>query len=128
MKIENLVPPLELCKLIPAGGFADSVFVWGYSCDKRDTTPFVDERDCVEFCRRNMTNAPPMFPAPTLQEIMADLPSGDTACFCCYNGDSLWSMGNCEHDLYVKNGTEDSSPAAAALKVWLETKVAEAVK
>ena len=26
MKLEDLVPPLELCKLIPAGEFADSAF------------------------------------------------------------------------------------------------------
>lgn len=28
MKLKNLVPPLELCKKIPAGEFAESPFVW----------------------------------------------------------------------------------------------------
>ena len=72
--LESLVPPLDLCKQIPEGAFTNSVFVWSYSCDKRKTEPFLDERDCIEFCRRDMVNAPPIYPAPTLAEIMGDCP------------------------------------------------------
>lgn len=125
-KLEKIVPPLELCKLIPAGKFADSVFIWGYSCDKSNTEPFVDERDRVEYCRKNMVNAPPVFPAPTLHEIMAELSLCDVYCdtgwFCMVGAPDHWSIGNCECDLYVRNGTENKSPEAAALKLWLKLK------
>lgn len=118
MNLDSLVPPLELCRKIPAGEFEDSCFV-----RIGEDTIILRSNVRVVSGRQN-----DIYPAPTLQEIMADLPSGDTACFCCYQGDGIWSMGNCEHDLYVKNGTEDSSPAAAALKVWLETKGKEGAK
>lgn len=42
MTLEKLVPPLELCKLIPAGEFADSALAWfsnyhfgGFHVEKR---------------------------------------------------------------------------------------------
>ncbi len=116
MTLEDLVPPVELCKLIPAGEFEDGALMWfsnyhfgGWHIEKRElAVAFTDNGE--------------LYPAPTLQEIMVELPPGDTDCFCCYQGDSQWSMGACERDLYVKNGTEDSNPAAAALKVWLEMK------
>ena len=31
MRLEDLVPPLELCKKIPAGEFADSALVWAWN-------------------------------------------------------------------------------------------------
>ena len=72
--LESLVPPLELCREIPEGKFEESVLVYSYSCDKRDEKPFLDTRDCVELCRKDMINAPPVYPAPTLEEILAELP------------------------------------------------------
>lgn len=120
--LEKLVPPLELCKLIPAGEFEDSVLVWGYSCDKRNTEPFVDERDCVEHCRRNMVNAPPAYPAPTLKELLRAISPGETGFFCSHEGDGSWNIGDCECDLYVKNGYEGENPEALALRWWFEQK------
>ena len=115
--IESIVPPLELCKLIPAGEFEDSVFIWGYSCDKRNTKPFVDERDCVEYCRRNMVNAPSVFPAPTLQEIMAEIPFSQV---------SILASGSFViHPRFGKNAIlryYDDNAATAALKLWLKMK------
>lgn len=127
MSLKDLVPPLELCKLIPAGEFEDSVFVWGYSCDKRNTEPFVEERDCLEFCRKKMVNAPPMFPAPTLKEIMRNTSTRGDSYFCkFYDGgdryEPSWSIGDCEHDLYYKNGYEGENPELLALRWWLKLK------
>ena len=70
MKLTDLVPRLDLCRRIPLGTFYDSYLVWSYSCDKRDRVPFVEERDMIEHCRRDMVNAPDVFPAPTLSEIL----------------------------------------------------------
>ena len=59
-RLQKLVPPIELCKLIPAGEFADSALIW------------VDEKNGVipaELVIRKKYD----IPAPTLQEIMAEL-------------------------------------------------------
>lgn len=114
---EKLVPELDLCKQIPAGAFDYSVMVWSYSCDKRKTEPFVDERDCIDFCRRDMINAPPVYPAPTLDEILTDLIvfCDEPVCF--------WQGG-----WYVQasryNGAQEeydmTNSATAALKLWLK--------
>ncbi len=58
MKLEDLVPTLEVCKQIPEGEFADSVFVWlltfgEWHVSRR--TPF-DEFE--------------QYPAPTMAEIL----------------------------------------------------------
>lgn len=46
MKLEELVPPLELCKLIPEGEFEDSALMWVE--DVHPTlTPFVEPRRYV---------------------------------------------------------------------------------
>lgn len=70
MKLTDLVPRLELCERIPAGFFENSLYVWSYNCDKRDKVPFVEERDMIEHCRRDMINAPDIYPAPTLAEVL----------------------------------------------------------
>ena len=62
--LKNLVPPLELCKLIPAGELEDSYFVWA----KFDEWVIL-LRDCVEKNKAYITENV-IHPAPTLQEIM----------------------------------------------------------
>ena len=111
-KLEDLVPDLELCKQIPVGAFADSALVYSYSCDKRKTEPFVEERDCIDFCRRDMVNAPPVYPAPTLKEIMKALPESVEYQF--FNGKFL----PC-HPKFDEENFADEKPENAALKLWL---------
>lgn len=114
MKLEELVPPLELCKLIPKGEFEDSCFAWACSCDKRVIEPFVDCRKYIEFCHRNVANAPAVYPAPTLEEIMAKLPPLQEVFRDEFDhGVNLWTTdwGN-----YSKNATE------TALRSWFYQK------
>jgi len=63
MNIESLVPPLELCKLIPAGYFADSALVWSVWNNWGVITEEVQKRNTFATC-----------PAPTLHEILLVLP------------------------------------------------------
>lgn len=116
MKLEDLVPPLNLCKKIPAGEFEGSALIWMNGSLSANFDNF--DNIFPPSIQRNT------FPAPTLQEIMAELPPTDSCVgyFCIYKGDNEWSIGDCELDLYVKNGTESSNPAASALKVWLKLK------
>jgi hypothetical protein len=136
-ELKDLVPPIDICKLIPAGEFADSVFIWGYSCDKRNTEPFIDERDCVEYCRKNIVNAPPAYPAPTTDEILSE----------CKNihrvlNPTLWWQGTWKADCAINKSdklidecledadfndlaiveVQGDKPATAALKLWLKLK------
>ena len=111
-KLEDLVPPLELCRKIPSGKFDDSALVWwGHHVYMRS------HGDAVT-------------PAPTLAEIMKELPKYDEeerglACVPDFGfnedgemvyGDA-WLVGYCKS----KSG-KDANPAAAAMKLWLELK------
>lgn len=113
MNIETLVPPLELCKLIPEGEFENSFFIYSYSCDKRITEPFLDRRDDTEYCRKNMVNAPSIYPAPTLQEILKELDEFE-----------VWGNNISDEHTVVSEFVqyEDENTATAALKVWLKLK------
>lgn len=114
--LAELVPPLDLCKLIPEGEFADTAFV------RIGNTKIIALRRSAKWSFPNQ----PHIPAPTLKEIMSELSlcdeRGDTGWFCMAGDPDHWSIGNCECDLYVKNGTENKSPEAAALKLWLNLK------
>ena len=78
--LERIVPPVELCKQIPAGEFEDSALVFRFDhqqagkmfpeTNEDERFFYVEERKMVEFAQRNMVNPPPMFPAPTLEEIL----------------------------------------------------------
>ena len=123
--LESLVPPLELCRKIPEGQFSRSVFVWSYSCDKRKTEPFLDERDCIEFCRRDMVNAPPVFPAPNaieiflaLAEIGADMPSLSMRNNNTWTAD-CWARIDPQDPRMYHVCIDDPNPATAAMKLWL---------
>ena len=83
-KLENLVPPLELCKQIPAGEFEDSALVWVYD----DVVGFLCRTSgCEQIHKKEwqlVHNHPrkiairrkrghEIYPAPTLEETMTSL-------------------------------------------------------
>lgn len=109
--LERIVPPLELCKQIPAGEFEDSALVWVVKGNEKECAP------------RTMFNAIPnswkVFPAPTLEEIITKLPHK-------YK-DGRFSVGDnyIEYDTYdgfLVDGTDFCSEpegfAAAAIRLW----------
>lgn len=105
MRLEDLVPPLELCKKIPAGCFEDSLFVWrkGYK-----STPI-----SLEF--REEWTPHEQFPAPTLAEIMeAFAEKYFYVGHACPPGKS-WVVASKR-----EGGAFDANPATAALKLYLE--------
>ena len=124
--LESLVPALELCKKIPDEKFEDSALVWTYSCDKTITDPTVERREDVDFCRRNVVNAPPVYPAPTLAEIMEAIDADGWYCPTCYYQANTWQV-DCESDDDVNSNSvpdildaeDHDNPATAALKLWL---------
>lgn len=62
-KLEDLVPPINLCRMIPKGEFGDSVLVW-----HEMSTPAWDMHALVS--RDAVDGFGFAFPAPTLEEIM----------------------------------------------------------
>lgn len=73
--LESIVPPPELCKLIPAGEFEDTALVWMYrpALNGISDTPFmVDMRVKAEYLNRER------YPAPTLDEILEAIGAVET--------------------------------------------------
>ena len=63
--LESIVPPLELCKLIPEGEFAASALVWVDDNTQNPNSVFVEPR------RYDIDGT--YRPAPTLEEIRREL-------------------------------------------------------
>ena len=115
-KLEELVPPLNLCELIPKGEFEDSALRW------------LDEDEGV-IPTAALTIPEKYIPAPTLQEIMEKLPpyaKNEHILACCVPDwadfdarvfGEHWRVG------YTGDASiNDKSPVTAALKLWLKLK------
>jgi hypothetical protein len=103
MTLENLVPPLELCKKIPAGAFADSALVW---METRTGSCVVQARITSE-----------EIPAPTLAEIIVALDKAGYWCPTCFYRRGIWHI-DCE-DRTIMDAEDKDNPASAALNLWL---------
>ena len=121
--LESLVPPLDLCKKIPEGAFADSALVW-FGHRHTDKTMAVVPRNelgvgCQFFLQKGVRVA---YPAPTLEEIMAALarlelcPGIDLVVN--IKGEVCGSVNAACRDVGFCGG----SLAAAALRVWFDVK------
>lgn len=114
MKLEELVPPLELCKLIPEGEFADSAFYWFADLMQINETPPHEYKCTVQEADYKGYNWGGFrcCPAPTLQEIMAAMP------YC--------RVYKKTTGFYVAVKEQERKPsfsgATAALKLWLKLK------
>jgi len=99
--LESIVPPLELCKRIPAGEFEDSALVWVVKGDHEECAP------------RTMFNAIPnswnVYPAPTLEEILDEMVS--------------FRASFCVHGMAIGNNFYGyPTSAEEALLMWLKLK------
>ena len=129
--LKDLVPPLELCKMIPAGEFGDTALMCEAELgmasrqvlniriiphQRITNNPYVDRKLGREYY---------IYPASTLQEIMEVLPHDDA-----YNDLLIGYSGKVDkltgwHIYY--NGDRhrhcyDQSAVTAALKLWLKVK------
>lgn len=109
--LESIVPPLELCKFIPEGKFAESALVFNYhECGGGHYT-------LIE--RRYAPPDKPLIPAPTLQEILAAIGSSFDARITCEYHFGLWEVA---YSYYPQEAfaVDEDNPVIAALRVWLE--------
>ena len=122
-KLEDLVPPLELCKRIPADDklFQQTALAWVLL---GKDWPTVLERERLPKDRTGFE----VIPAPTLPEILYDLELSGFYCPTCYHHNDQWHV-TCESDPadedYSKcptlyEATDAVDPASAALKLWMQ--------
>ena len=129
MKLEDLVPPPELCKQIPEGAFADSALVWYRATISGDYV-------VLPRLYKNVDAARTVAPAPTLAEILEALPTSITGEKNCrfylrlfdfrLVPKGYWQVGYAHVGLgrvILAKGQHKCSPtnpATAALELWME--------
>lgn len=122
-KLESLVPPVELCKLIPAGEFEDAALAWintevvGFVCRTSGCEEVAGKewqliRSNASRVIRARKRGEEIYPAPMLEEIMAAMQ------FC--------RVYKKTANFYVAVKEQERVPslsgATAALKLWLKLK------
>ena len=123
-KLEELVPPLELCKLIPKGEFEDTALLWEAVVDMNTgetvnthIVPRPSRTGCNPFVYHEIAKEFHLYPAPTLEEILQELffisHGFDLACF----WDGGWHVKTNEGEKF-----SGISPVCGALKLFLELK------
>lgn len=113
--LEKLVPPLELCRKIPAGEFENSALGHHRYCIK-------DGKEYYEVVQRGNTHSltDVQYPAPTLQEIMAKL--GQDYIKVGVNFRCHWICYVADHYGDEIAETDDGNPTTAALRLWMKLK------
>lgn len=112
MTLEDLVPPLEMCRPI-AHLFPDSIFSWHKRCDLGCENWFIHRSDCVLwFCRE-------IIPAPTISEMLqVCLPQTYHITWC--NTHGKWEAHYWAEEKKTVEGTEFDriEDTTAALIAW----------
>lgn len=115
MTLENLVPPLEDCKRIPEGSFPESALVWEVYHYQYTVAPYVMSRETSE-STRSAAAVESVFPAPTTDEILSQLPPGSVVG---NDGDKFFAVGSVGREYIAKTA---QTPATAALRLWERVK------
>lgn len=116
-ELTKLVPPLELCKLIPAGELEDSAALWVFF-PKSDKKFHLYLREDIDWSKAET------YPAPTFDEILDELHKCQEDVFVkwsetAYHG---WLVNAYSHGRNEDYQAHDESKATAALKAWLKMK------
>ena len=88
-KLESIVPPVELCKLIPAGEFEDAALVWVYDdvvgflcrtsgCEQIHKKEWQLEHNHPRKIAIRRKCGEEIYPAPTLEEILESIGGVET--------------------------------------------------
>ena len=125
-KLESLVPPLELCKLIPAGEFEDAAVAWihadvvGFVCRTSGCEQVAGKewqliRSNASRVIRARKRGEEIYPAPMLEEIMGAMP------YCQIYRRKNGSFVGC-YDTRWDQKVSGETGSMAALKMWLKLK------
>lgn len=128
--LKDLVPPIELCKLIPAGEFEDSAALWVFF-PKSDKKFHLYVREDIDWSKAET------YPAPTTDEILDKCKDTQRVL-----NPTLWWQGTWKADCAINKSdklieecledadfndlaiveVQGDKPATAALKLWLKLK------
>ena len=107
MRLEDLVPPLELCKQLKPGEFEDSAMVWmtDGTCEPRRCSAYIAA------------------PAPTLAEIMNEFRKNTKARWpvCEQHPNGTWFCKVFDWD-QGEGSIADHNAATAAMRLYLEVR------
>ena len=119
-KLESSVPPLELCKLIPAGEFEDSALVWLYWAKDESSFGNVVPRILKDQFSSILPGLGAVLkaevPAPTLAEIRRELRNLSVNVI---DGVITVSCRINPEDTIFETARDDNDVTAAALRLWL---------
>lgn len=111
MNIEDIIPNVELCKLIPDGEFSDCVFVWVH--DSFNLYPAARELVAKDYPGR-------IYPAPTVTEILKVLWNDYQKPTVYFRNSWYVTIANDYGDEIT--AVDNENAANAALKLWLTSK------
>ena len=124
--LESIVPPLELCKQIPAGEFEDSVFAWRYPAYDERNRRLLNGGEVIEVnwyavkeYKKKYNEREKFFPAPTMEEIRRKLLNLSIV-----PGDAVIRV-ECKTDPENRVSTiavDENDVTAAALRLWFKVK------
>ena len=120
MNLTDLVPPLDLCKKIPAGEFGDSALYWGLLDEYLEDVMPRECGYCPSFRCGPKTEI--ICPAPTLQEILEDFLKNLDSVYVkwseiAYHG---WFVDVCNDRKSWRR--DDRNLVVAAMQTWLNMK------
>lgn len=122
-KLESIVPPLELCKLIPAGEFEDSALVWLYWAKDESSFGNVVPRILKDQFSSILPGLGAVLkaevPAPTLAEIRRELRNLSVNVI---DGVITVSCRINPEDTIFETARDDNDVTAAALRLWLRVR------
>ena len=104
--LESIVPPLELCRMIPAGEFEDSVLMWRERIGNISRDERVKIREPEDISYKVESATVNYFPAPTLEEVLDAIGKVDN-----------WDTATITRPIGVNARIVDT-----ALKRWFEVK------
>lgn len=128
--LEKIVPPLELCKQIPAGEFEDSALVWVYDdvagflcrtsgCEQIHKKEWQLEHNHPRKIAIRRKSGHEIYPAPTLAEIQREL---QNLSIFIIDGDITVSCKINPEDTISETARDANDVTAAALRIWLKLK------
>ena len=116
--LEKIVPPLDLCKLIPAGEFEESALVWVL-----DTIfgkkMWLIVNNCPGGIAYRRKIGYEIYPAPTLAEIRRELRNLSIFVI---DGAIMVSCKINPEDTIFETARDNNDVTAAALRLWLKLK------
>lgn len=116
-QFDDIIADLDQCGDIPEGCFTDSVFVYRDTGERRNCQDCPTVLHVFQPAVRNKDRTEKQYPAPTLLELLKELPDAQVSRDIDPIGRIMFTVSCGAHIV------KDSNPAVAALDIWLKREV-----